>query len=147
MRGLGSLVALPPVGAMAPARAVGAGRPAATASGSPLRMVFLGFPNGVNLEHWRSEGSGRTYKAGRTLAPLARHRSQIQVFSGFAQRNADAKGDGPGDHARANAAFLTGLPSAQDRRQQHPGGVSVDQVAADQLRGPDPTAVAGDHLA
>ena len=44
----------------------------------------------------------------RTLQPLEKLREDLLVFSGLAHEKAEANGDGAGDHARANATFLTG---------------------------------------
>src|SRR6185436_214718 len=50
--------------------------------------------------------------------------------SGFAQKNANALGDGGGDHARANAAFLTGCHPRKTAGANIRNGLSVDQAAA-----------------
>ena len=42
----------------------------------------------------------------KALEPFREH---VNVFSGLAQVNGRALGDGPGDHARATATFLTGV--------------------------------------
>jgi Protein of unknown function (DUF1552) len=119
LRGLGVGLAVPALEALA------GPRPSA-----PLRMVFLGVPNGVNQSHWRPTGEGTNFELGRTFAPVAPLRSHLQIFSGFAQNNADALGDGGGDHARANAAFLTGCHPRKTAGANIQNGISVDQVAA-----------------
>ena len=50
-------------------------------------------------------------------------------------RNAEALGDGPGDHARSAACFLTGAHPLKTSGGDISVGVSVDQVAAAQLAG------------
>jgi hypothetical protein len=125
LRGLGVAVALPPLEAMA---ATPAGSKAAAPA--PLRMAFVGIPNGVNLSHWRPTGEGRDFTLGPTFAPVAPWKRQLQVFTGFAQRKAGALGDGFGDHARANAAFLTGAHPRKTAGADIRNGISVDQVAA-----------------
>ena len=47
--------------------------------------------------------------------------------------NGNALGDGPGDHARAGAAFLTGVHSDKTAGADIKTGVSVDQIAAQQI--------------
>ncbi len=127
LRGLGVAVALPPLEALA-------GTPTGSARASaPLRMAFVGVPNGVNLSHWRPVGEGRDFTLGPTFAPVVPFKDQLQVFTGFAQRNANALGDGPGDHARANAAFLTGCHPRKTAGANLRNGISVDQVAAQRL--------------
>jgi hypothetical protein len=120
LRGLGVAVALPALEARGASRA-------------PLRMAFLGIPNGVNLARWRPEGVGRAFTLGPTFAPVAPLRQHLQIFTGFAQRNASAMGDGPGDHARANAAFLTGCHPRKTGGADIRNGISVDQVAAQKV--------------
>ena len=122
LRGLGVAVALPPLEALA------GPRPRA-----PLRMAFDGVPNGVNQARWRPSGEGTAYQPGPTFAPVGAFKRQLQVFTGFAQKNAEALGDGPGDHARANAAFLTGCHPRKTAGANIRNGISVDQVAAQSI--------------
>jgi hypothetical protein len=65
------------------------------------------------------------------LQPLAKLKDQINVFSGLAQDNGRAKGDGPGDHARSAASFLTGAHPVKTSGADIRVGMSVDQVAAE----------------
>ena len=136
LRGLGASLALPPLEALARAGGpAGAGALATTASGAPLRLAFVGFPNGVNLACWRPTGTGPAFQLGKTFAPVAALKSKLQVFTGFAQRNADPLSDGPGDHARANAALLTGCHPRKTAGADIRNGISMDQVIAQKLRG------------
>jgi hypothetical protein len=122
LRGLGVALALPPLEAMAVPRAP-----------APLRLAFVGIPNGVNMAHWRPTGSGRDFQLGPSFAPAAAFRSRMQIFSGFTQRNAEGLGDGPGDHARASAALLTGAHPRKTAGADIRNGISVDQVAAQSI--------------
>jgi len=117
LRGLGAAVALPALEAWG-------------ARAAPMRMAFIGVPNGVNLSRWRPTGVGRDFALGPTFAPVASFKRDLQIFSGFAQHNAEALGDGGGDHARANAAFLTGCHPRKTGGANIRNGISVDQVAA-----------------
>jgi hypothetical protein len=121
LRGLGVAVALPPLQA-------GAGQVV-----GPLRMAFVGVPNGVHQQAWRPTGVGREYTPGPTFAPVLPFKDRLQLYTGFRQRNADALGDGGGDHARANAAFLTGSHPRKTAGADIKNGISVDQVAAQRL--------------
>jgi Protein of unknown function (DUF1552) len=118
LRGLGVAVALPPLQARA-----GTAAP-------PLRMAFIGVPNGVHQSAWRPTGVGRDFTLGPTFAPVLPFKRQLQLYTGLRQRNADALGDGGGDHARANAAFLTGAHPRKTAGADIRNGISVDQVAA-----------------
>ncbi len=138
LRGVGVSVALPAFASLLPrsATAFAAGSasvPAGTtATGAPLRMAFVYVPNGVNLSHWwpRKEGKGKDFELNRTMQPLARLKDQVQVISGLDQLNAFGGKDGPGDHARACATFLTGVRARKTAGADIHAGVSVDQVAA-----------------
>ena len=66
----------------------------------------------------------------KTLEPLKRVKDDIFAFSGLAQQNARALGDGGGDHARATAAFLTGVHPKKTAGADIRSAISVDQIAA-----------------
>ncbi len=114
-----------------PLMAAGAERAAATtASGAPLRMAYLYIPNGVNLEHWRPKGDNANYELGPTFKSMEALRKDFQIFTGFEQQFAAANGDGPGDHARGVATFLTSAQARKTSGSDIRTGVSVDQIAA-----------------
>ena len=98
-------------------------------------MAFIYSPNGKNMEKWRPGGTGGSYKLSPTLEPLRGLKSEFQVLSGLDHRNATNGGDGAGDHARANATFLTGVRAKKTAGADIRLGVSVDQVAAAQIGG------------
>ena len=52
------------------------------------------------------------------------------MLSGLAAKNGNALGDGPGDHARAGASYLTGFHPRKTAGADIQNGVSVDQLAA-----------------
>ena len=54
-------------------------------------------------------------------------------MTGLALDNARAKGDGPGDHARSAAAFLTGAHPTKTAGRDIHVGVSADQIAASKI--------------
>lgn len=131
LRGLGAFVALPAMESFRPLMAAGAERAiATTASGAPLRMAYLYIPNGVNLECWRPKGTTASYKPGDTFKPMEALRNDFQIFTGFEQQFAAANGDGPGDHARGVATFLTSAQARKTAGSDIKLGVSIDQIAA-----------------
>ena len=67
------------------------------------------------------------------LQPLDGFRQELLVLSGLTQDGARAHGDGPGDHARSMASFLTGIHPKKTAGLGLKAGVSVDQVAAAHL--------------
>jgi hypothetical protein len=60
-------------------------------------------------------------------------RDHIVVMSGLAQVNGRALGDGPGDHARGGAVFLTGVHPKKTEGVGIQCGISADQIAAKEL--------------
>ena len=52
------------------------------------------------------------------------------MIGGLKHENATAGNDGAGDHARANATFLTGARARKTAGKDIHVGISVDQVAA-----------------
>ena len=132
LRGLGTMIALPALEAMQPAKALAALTKGA-ASSAPRRMAFVYSPNGMNMADWWPESIGNDYKLSPILEPLQAHKNDFQVLSGLAHTKGRANGDGPGDHARANATFLTGCQARKTAGADIKLGVSVDQIAAQQI--------------
>ncbi|HTV00975.1 MAG TPA: DUF1552 domain-containing protein [Luteitalea sp.] len=128
LRGLGAAVALPMLDAMTPALAK-----AAPAAAGPKRLVFTYVPNGVSMAGWTPTGAGAGFELSTVLKPLAAHRSDMLVLSGLAQRNGMALGDGPGDHARAAASYLTGVHPKKTSGADIHNGISADQIVAQSL--------------
>lgn len=108
---------------------------AASAGKPPVRMAFAYLPNGIIMEHWTPKAEGRDYELPRTLQSLAPFQKDMQVLTGLDHDKANPHGDGGGDHARANATFLTGAQAKKTAGADIRVGVSVDQVAAQQLAG------------
>src|SRR5262245_10973375 len=134
LRGLGACIALPALESVVPSQlfAASAVPLATTASGAPLRSVFVYFPNGAIPSAWWPEGQETEFVLNRTMEPLTPWKSQIQILGGLEHLNATAGADGGGDHARANGTFLTGVrmkKSATDIR----AGISIDKVIARQV--------------
>ncbi len=128
LKGLGACIALPLLECMAPlSRAVG------PVGGIPKRLIFVYLPNGMDMENWTPKSAGSAFELPSILQPLAPHRTNFSVLSGLAHNNAKGLGDGPGDHARANACFLTGVHPRKTAGSDIHIGVSVDQVAAQQV--------------
>ncbi|MCA9077623.1 MAG: DUF1552 domain-containing protein [Planctomycetaceae bacterium] len=131
LKGLGVSLAMPWLDAMRPGRAALAAE--AVSSGAPKRMAFLFVPNGINLAHWTPKQTGFGYDLPSTLAPLANVKDDMLVLSGLTQDKGRANGDGPGDHARAASAYLTGAQPRKTDGADIRVGVSVDQVAAQHI--------------
>jgi len=76
---------------------------------TPRRMAFVYVPNGIIMKDWTPAAEGSAFDFSRILKPLEPHRRDLMVLSGLTQNTGRALGDGPGDHARAAASFLTGI--------------------------------------
>lgn len=128
LKGLGVTMSLPILEAMLPAHAGLA--EAAMASTARTRMGFIFVPNGVVMDAWQPVKEGADFDLPASLEPLAKVKSKINVMSQLAQNNARALGDGPGDHARSAATFLTGEHPRKTAGADIQAGISVDQLAA-----------------
>ncbi len=100
---------------------------------APVRMAFLYVPNGVIQDQWHVSGIGAEYKFSSTLQPLTMLKRDVTIISGLCHENAKAGPDGAGDHARANATFLTGCRAKKTAGADIRLGVSVDQIAAAEI--------------
>lgn len=128
LRGAGTALALPFLDAMAPAFA----GPRAGGK-NPTRMAFVYVPNGIDMPNWTPKAAGSSFELPSILEPLQPYRENMLVISGLTQNNGRALGDGPGDHARAAASFLTGVHPKKTAGADIALGPSVDQVAAQQV--------------
>ncbi|HEY7088784.1 MAG TPA: DUF1552 domain-containing protein, partial [Tepidisphaeraceae bacterium] len=140
LRGVGVCVALPMMDSLLPgARAFAAETAAAatplatTASGMPLRMAFIAFANGVNYQRWTPKGEGKDFQLNEGFSAIADLKDRYQVITSLAHAAGNDWGDGPGDHARAGAAYLTGCHAWKTNGAQLRLGVSVDQIAAQEV--------------
>ena len=131
LRGMGLTVSLPFLDAMVPAMAA----PRLKASEAALRMGFVYVPNGImDLKgEWSPNGEGADYEFSEISEGLSSHREHVTFLSGLAQVNGRPGGDGPGDHARAGASFLTGARPVKTEGLGIRAGVSADQIAAREL--------------
>jgi hypothetical protein len=131
LRGLGTALALPWLEAMGPLTSWVSG--AAPAAAAPNRMAFLYVPNGANMPDWTPKKEGSGFDLPPILEPLAPIKDDLLVLTGLTADKARANGDGPGDHARALSAFLTGCQPRKTDGTDIRAGISVDQVAAARL--------------
>ncbi len=129
LKGMGTAIALPMLEAMAPALA----SISPATKKSPVRLAFVYVPNGIVMKDWTPKEIGQAFECTRILKPLAAFREDLFVLSGLEDRNGNALGDGPGDHARAGASFLTGVHCKKTAGADLQAGVSVDQIAAQQI--------------
>jgi hypothetical protein len=125
LRGMGTAVALPLLDAMVPALTAVAQTPA-----KPVRRFGVVYhPNGVIYENWLPKGVGRDFELSPVLAPLAPFRDQLVIVTGLSSQQAEALGDGGGDHSRASGTYLTGVHVRKSDSVVE-NGISMDQIAA-----------------
>jgi hypothetical protein len=128
LKGLGVSMALPWLEAMRPHSVLGQQR-----APHPKRMAFIYVPNGIIMQDFTPRAEGTTFDLPAILEPLTPLRAEINILSGLTCDKARANGDGPGDHARASGAFLTGVQSRKTSGANFRAGMSADQVAASRL--------------
>lgn len=133
LRGIGTAIALPYLDAMTPAFAAPANTAAAVKKA--VRTAFVYIPNGAVMDKWTPKDAGTSFELTPILKPLERHRQEMLVLTGLADRNGNALGDGGGDHARAAASFLTGVHPKKTAGSDIHVGISADQIIAKQLAG------------
>jgi hypothetical protein len=129
LRGLGAAISLPWLEAMGPITSWAAAAPGAKAV-TPNRVAFLYVPNGKNMADWTPEEEGDEFALPAILEPLAPVKEHLLVLTGLTADKARANGDGAGDHARALAAFLTGVQPRKTDGTDIRAGISVDQAIA-----------------
>jgi hypothetical protein len=121
LKGAGAALALPLLEAMGPAT-------------PPRRLAFVFFPNGANMPDWSFD---------TTLVPLQTYRDDLLLLQGLTHAKARANGDGPGDHARSSASFLTGCQAKKTQGRDISLGISADQAAAEKAATPLPSLQLG----
>ena len=130
LRGLGAAIALPVLDSLLPTRALAS---VGAAKSFPKRVAWIYVPNGANMVDWTPQAVGANYELPLILQPLANHRRDLTVLTGLANHQGDELGDGGGAHARASASFLTGVHPRKTAGANIKAGVSVDQIAANQI--------------
>src|SRR5215213_3647461 len=125
LRGVGVTMALPwlesvPVWG---ADTVAKGSPAAL----PKRFAALFMGCGINGNHFWAKGSGPDMELGKSLEPLAKLKTKINVVNGLFNKNATGVGIHPGQ--TGNVLSGAALTKGAELR----GGISVDQVLANRI--------------
>jgi hypothetical protein len=124
LRGVGAAVGLPLLDAMIPAFAT-----PATTPPMARRFGVVYHPNGVIYDKWLPTGVGKDFEFSPTLAGLKPFRDQLNIITGLFSDQAEANGDGGGDHTRASGTYLTGVHVRKSDSQVE-NGISMDQIVA-----------------
>jgi hypothetical protein len=82
------------------------------------------------MENWTPAESGAGFGYSTILKPLEPFRSKITVFTGLSHVQAEALGDGAGDHGRCCGSYLTGVHVKKTEGADITSGVSMDQLVA-----------------
>jgi len=125
LRGLGTAVALPLLDAMVPALTAAQHTPAKAVR----RFGVVYHPNGVIYDKWLPKGVGTEFELSPVLSPLQPFRDKLVVVTGLFSDQAEALGDGGGDHSRASGTYLTGVHVKRSDTVVE-NGISMDQIAA-----------------
>lgn len=124
LRGAGAVLALPVLDAMTPALTA--------AASAPTRMAFVYHPVGMIMDRWTPATEGKGFAFTPSMKALEPFRENTTILTGLAQVQGRALGDGPGDHAREGATWLTGVHP--NRSETNLGcGISADQIAAQEM--------------
>src|SRR5262245_533759 len=130
LRGMGVAIGLPLLDAMVPAlSAIG------KTSANPVRRLgFVYTPNGATMSAWTPQGEpGALSELSPTLAALNPFKDQVVVPTGVSQNQAEAFGDGNGEHSRGQTVWLSGVHPKRTEGADVQNGITVDQIAAQVL--------------
>ena len=132
LRGLGAAIGLPLLDAMLPALSA-----SAKAGTPPRRLGFVYAPDGMAItsavDYWKPKVEGATLEMSPILKPLEPYRGRLVVVSGLSQKQAEAMGDGNGDHTRGTATWLNGVHPKWTEGADVRAGITADQIAATEL--------------
>ncbi len=93
----------------------------------PKRFAALFMACGINPDHWWAKGAGSDMELGKSLAPMEPLKNKMNFISGLFNKNATGVGIHPGQ--TGNILSGASLQKGSELR----GGISVDQVLANQL--------------
>jgi Protein of unknown function (DUF1552) len=121
LRGVGVSMALPwlesvPVWGADPVKAA-----------CPKRFAALFLGCGINPNHWWAKGAGADMELSKTLEPLAKLKTKVNVVTGLFNKNATGVGIHPGQ--TGNVLSGASLQKGAELR----GGISIDQVLASHI--------------
>ena len=99
----------------------------ATADPVPKRFAVLFMGNGVNEDHWDSQGSGAGMTLSATLSPLEPLKHKINVIHGLFHKRAT----GNGIHPAQTGGLLSG--SVIQKGATVKAGITIDQLLANRI--------------
>jgi len=127
LKGAGTVMALPLLQAMA-----GSAKAAEEAAATRKRLQVIYTPNGMMMQNWTPTSGEAGFAYSPILKPLEPYRQKITVFTGLSHVQAEALGDGAGDHGRCCGSYLTGI-QVKKSTSDIKAGVSMDQIVAREI--------------
>ena len=118
LQGAGAALALPMLDAMTPAFA--------NTSAPIHRFQTVYIPNGMAMEYWTPEKTGRDYELTPVLAPLSNYKDKMRLIGGL-------KANWNIAHAGAGGSFLTGITRGGRTEVEILADISIDQLLANEL--------------
>ncbi len=128
LRGMGTTLALPLLDAM-----ISSTTAAEAAAKARMRLQVIYTPNGMMMQNFTPALAGEGYAMTPILKPLEPFRGKFMVISGLAHKQAEALGDGGGDHGRSCGSYLTGVHVRKTEGADITSGPSMDQIVARQF--------------
>ena len=126
LRGMGVAIGLPFMEVMS--------APAQSPSKPPVRLMFLYYPNGMDMENWNPDYTGKLGALPRILKPLEPFRDDVLMLNNLTHNWGRVLIDGPGDHGRCCANYLTGgHVRKSDRNIYVDNPMSMDQMIASKI--------------
>jgi hypothetical protein len=127
LRGLGGLgLALPLLDVMEP-------RQARAQTTGMRHFIVMYEQSGYIYNSWKPSGSGASFTLSSTLTPLEPHKSKICIIDGL--QNKAGQKSGQDDHQKGMGTMLSGIENIGDGTTTNGGGITVDQVIANQIAG------------
>lgn len=113
--------------------------PAKGPSAPPKRFAALFMGNGINANHWWAKGAGADMELGKSIKPLDKLKTKINLVHGLFNKSATGVGIHPGQTGN----LLSG--ASLQKGAELKGGVSIDQVMAQHIGqdSPQPSMVLG----
>jgi len=124
LRGMGITLGLPFLDAMIPALSAMAATPAAR------RLGYVYIPMGMNPAMWIPKTEGKMTELSPTLASLLPYLDQVMVITNTELKDMTYP---TGNHAAANAIFLSNVRPKRTEGNDYELATTVDQIAANQL--------------
>ncbi len=130
LRGMGTALALPLLDAMVPSMTAMSLTPAKPVK----RLGFIYIPMGANIDEWTPRSKDNLTELSPALESLAPFVDRLTVITNLENKNAYSAGN----HATANAGFLSAARAKMTEGTDYELATTVDQIAAQRIGGETP---------